>query len=300
MFLQCSVKPCHLHAVLKASTCGFANLCNTALPRHLPRLRRPLIHAVCTAPRGSRRAGRPQDWAGSAVGPPHFGIGVGAPTYYWMETLVSGGAGGRGGERGKRASERRIHATGGGGLGARRGQTVITSSGLPGLSSPAPCVPGPPCAMRPQGPAASPRRLLGLLLLLLLQLWAPSSASDTPKGKQKALLRQREVVDLVSRVEGTEPRSRAREGGGGLACPWGVPLCLSLRVRKDPGSADGGVLELARETDLRGPSWTSDAPWVGWDAGSTRSRPIISDLCAAPPRPPPLGTERVWATMRVE
>ena len=64
-------------------------------------------------------------------------------------------------------------------------------------------------------------RLLGLLLLLLLQLWAPSSASDTPKGKQKALLRQREVVDLVSRVEGTEPRSRAREGGGGLACPWG-------------------------------------------------------------------------------
>uniref|UniRef100_A0A8B9WWP3 CTHRC1 C-terminal domain-containing protein n=1 Tax=Bos mutus grunniens TaxID=30521 RepID=A0A8B9WWP3_BOSMU len=50
--------------------------------------------------------------------------------------------------------------------------------------------------MRPQGPAASPRRLLGLLLLLLLQLRAPSSASDTPKGKQKALLRQREVVDL--------------------------------------------------------------------------------------------------------
>ena len=98
---------------------------------------------------------------------------------------------------------------------------MIASSGLPGLSSPAPCVPGPPCAMRPQGPAASPRRLLGLLLLLLLQLRAPSSASETPKGKQKALLRQREVVDLVSRVEGTEPRSRVREGGGVLACPWG-------------------------------------------------------------------------------
>ena len=75
--------------------------------------------------------------------------------------------------------------------------------------------------MRPQGPAASPRRLLGLLLLLLLQPRAPSSASETPKGKQKALLRQREVVDLVSRVEGTQPRSRAREGGAGLACPWG-------------------------------------------------------------------------------
>ena len=73
---------------------------------------------------------------------------------------------------------------------------------------------------------------------------------------------------------------------GVLRAPGGVPLCLSLRVRKDLGSADGGVLELARETDLRGPSWTSDAPWVGWDAGSTRSRPIISDLCAAPPSAP--------------
>uniref|UniRef100_A0A7N5JS32 Collagen triple helix repeat containing 1 n=1 Tax=Ailuropoda melanoleuca TaxID=9646 RepID=A0A7N5JS32_AILME len=53
--------------------------------------------------------------------------------------------------------------------------------------------------MRPHGPAAaSPQRLLGLLLLLLLQLRAPSSASETPKGKQKALLRQREVVDLYN------------------------------------------------------------------------------------------------------
>lgn len=46
--------------------------------------------------------------------------------------------------------------------------------------------------------AASAQRLLGLLLLLLLQLRAPSSASEIPKAKQKALLRQREVVDLVS------------------------------------------------------------------------------------------------------
>lgn len=80
--------------------CWFADLGNTAPDPHLPRLRRRLIHAVCTAPRGSRRAGQPQDGAGSAVGPPHFGIGVGAPTYYWMETLVSGGAGGRGGREG--------------------------------------------------------------------------------------------------------------------------------------------------------------------------------------------------------
>lgn len=89
--------------------------------------------------------------------------------------------------------------------------------------------------MRPQGPAASPRRLLGLLLLLLLQLRAPSSASETPKGKQKALLRQREVVDLVSRVEGTEPRSRVREGGGGvLLAPGGSALSESAG-KKGPG-----------------------------------------------------------------
>lgn len=99
--------------------------------------------------------------------------------------------------------------------------------------------------MRPHGPAAaSPQRLLGLLLLLLLQLQAPSSASELPKGKQKALLRQREVVDLVSPAAGTEPRAarggRGRAGGvgGGLyGCACGscvrlaVPLCLSPRVR---------------------------------------------------------------------
>ena len=99
--------------------------------------------------------------------------------------------------------------------------------------------------MRPHGPAAaSPQRLLGLLLLLLLQLRAPSSASETPKGKQKALLRQREVVDLVSAAAGTEPRAapgvRASScwgrGGlyscvGGSCVRLGVPLCLRPRVR---------------------------------------------------------------------
>ncbi|XP_029411064.1 collagen triple helix repeat-containing protein 1 isoform X2 [Nannospalax galili] len=39
----------------------------------------------------------------------------------------------------------------------------------------------PPCAMHPQDHTASPPQLLGLLLLLLLQLPAPSSASETPK-----------------------------------------------------------------------------------------------------------------------
>ncbi|XP_059983658.1 collagen triple helix repeat-containing protein 1 [Lagenorhynchus albirostris] len=89
------------------------------------------------------------------------------------------------------ASER-----GGAGLGSRLGSRVVSSSSS---SSPAPRVPGPPRAMRLQGPATgSPQRLLGLLLLLLLQLQAPSSASETPKGKQKAVLRQREVVDLYN------------------------------------------------------------------------------------------------------
>lgn len=56
--------------------------------------------------------------------------------------------------------------------------------------------------MHPRCRAASPQLLLGLslalLLLLLLQLSATSSASENPKVKQKALIRQREVVDLVS------------------------------------------------------------------------------------------------------
>lgn len=55
--------------------------------------------------------------------------------------------------------------------------------------------------MHPQGRTASPQLLLGLflvLLLLLLQLPSESSASENPKVKQKAQIRQREVVDLVS------------------------------------------------------------------------------------------------------
>lgn len=129
--------------------------------------------------------------------------------------------------------------------------------------------------MRLQGrAAASAQLLLGLLLLLLLQLRAPSSASETPKVKQKALLRQREVVDLVSVAsrEGQSPGQRGQgvspTGGWGmgqgvgigvgavrtakclrLTClRQGVPLCASLRVRKDLGCAYSGVLGLAEET----------------------------------------------------
>lgn len=78
----------------------------------------------------------------------------------------------------------------------------------------------PPHTMHPQGRTASPRLLLGLFLVpLLLLLPAKSSASENPKVKQKALIRQREVVDLVSLresvltsvLERTQPRAH-REG----------------------------------------------------------------------------------------
>ena len=54
--------------------------------------------------------------------------------------------------------------------------------------------------MHPQGRTTSPQLLIGLflVLLLLLQLPSESSASENPKVKQKAQIRQREVVDLVS------------------------------------------------------------------------------------------------------
>ena len=71
--------------------------------------------------------------------------------------------------------------------------------------------------MHPQGRAAPPQLLLGLfLVLLLLQLSAPSSASENPKVKQKALIRQREVVDLVSLRVGPD-LSAGREDSARIA-----------------------------------------------------------------------------------
>lgn len=156
--------------------------------------------------------------------------------------------------------------------------------------------------MRLPGPAAaSAQLLLGLLLLLLLQLRAPSSASETPKVKQKALLRQREVVDLVSVAsrEGQSPRQRGQgvSPAGGwrmgqgvgvevgavrtaqclrLTClRLGVPLCPSLCVRKDLDCADSGVLGLAEETN-------ESAIGLGAMPQSTGSCPIISGLREPP------------------
>ncbi|XP_032714438.1 collagen triple helix repeat-containing protein 1 [Lontra canadensis] len=101
-------------------------------------------------------------------------------------------------------------------------------SAPPPAPAPAPRVPGPPRAMRPHGPAAvSAQRLLGLLLLLLLQLRAPSSASELPKGKQKALLRQREVVDLYNGMclQGPAgvPGRDGNPGANGIPGTPGIP-----------------------------------------------------------------------------
>lgn len=98
---------------------------------------------------------------------------------------------GGGREEGRAAlSERRIDAAG-----CRAGPDADQGE--------APAEPPTSCSqplhtMHPQGRSASLQLLPGLFLVLLLQLAAPSSASENPKVKQKALIRQREVVDLVS------------------------------------------------------------------------------------------------------
>lgn len=118
--------------------------------------------------------------------------------------------------------------------------------------------------MRLHGPAAvSAPWLLSLLLLLLLQLRAPSSASEIPKGKQKALLRQREVVDLVSAWSWAgRSRGQHREGvspavrGGGAVCTAGC-ICLTgvrLGVPLCPGLREGRTwaLRVAESWDSQG------------------------------------------------
>lgn len=80
--------------------------------------------------------------------------------------------------------------------------------------------------MRPPQPAAlcAPPLPLPLLLLLLLLPRAPSGASEVPRAKAKAQIRQREVVDLVSPGPGRGAPRGARVGG------WGAPAI--------PGRAD--------------------------------------------------------------
>lgn len=98
--------------------------------------------------------------------------------------------------------------------------------------------------MRPKS-----RLRLRLLPLLLLQLLAQGSASDIPKGKQKALLRQREVVDVVSpRQPGGETPAPVVEGGRsrqgahvGAALGVPRPLAWSVSATQD--------LECVRDVD---------------------------------------------------
>ncbi|XP_041493681.1 collagen triple helix repeat-containing protein 1 isoform X2 [Microtus oregoni] len=74
--------------------------------------------------------------------------------------------------------------------------------------------------MHPQERTASPQLLLGLFLVLLLQLPSESSASENSKVKQKAQIRQREVVDLgPAGVPGRD----GNPGANGIPGTPGIP-----------------------------------------------------------------------------
>ncbi|ELK08622.1 Collagen triple helix repeat-containing protein 1 [Pteropus alecto] len=114
--------------------------------------------------------------------------------------------------------------------------------------------------MRLHGPAAvSAPWLLGLLLLLLLQLRAPSSASEIPKGKQKALLRQREVVDLYNGMclQGPAgvPGRDGSPGANGIPGTPGIP-------GRDGFKGEKG--ECLRETFEE--SWTPNYKQCSWSS----------------------------------
>uniref|UniRef100_A0A2K6SEG8 Collagen triple helix repeat containing 1 n=1 Tax=Saimiri boliviensis boliviensis TaxID=39432 RepID=A0A2K6SEG8_SAIBB len=113
--------------------------------------------------------------------------------------------------------------------------------------------------MRPQGPVASAWLLRGLLLLLLLQLPAPSSASEIPKGKQKAQLRQREVVDLYNGMCLQGPAGvPGRDGSPGAN---GVPGTPGIPGR-DGFKGEKG--ECLRETFEE--SWTPNYKQCSWSS----------------------------------
>ncbi|XP_059527980.1 collagen triple helix repeat-containing protein 1 [Myotis daubentonii] len=120
--------------------------------------------------------------------------------------------------------------------------------------------------MRPQAPAAAPRPgrlgllpLLPLLLLLLLQLPAPASANETPKVKQKALLRQREVVDLYNGMclQGPAgvPGRDGSPGANGIPGTPGIP-------GRDGFKGEKG--ECLRETFEE--SWTPNYKQCSWNS----------------------------------
>uniref|UniRef100_A0A2K5Y7T1 Collagen triple helix repeat containing 1 n=1 Tax=Mandrillus leucophaeus TaxID=9568 RepID=A0A2K5Y7T1_MANLE len=113
--------------------------------------------------------------------------------------------------------------------------------------------------MRPQSPAASPQRLQGLLLLLLLQLPAPSSASEIPKGKQKAQLRQREVVDLYNGMCLQGPAGvPGRDGSPGAN---GIPGTPGIPGRDGFKGEKGECLRESFEE-----SWTPNYKQCSWSS----------------------------------
>lgn len=140
--------------------------------------------------------------------------------------------------------------------------------------------------MLPPGRAASPRLLLGLSLVLLL-LPAPSSASENPKVKQKALIRQREVVDLVSESRswpgGEDPATQARGGHRLLAA-------LTAAVRVGQRAADLSVQPVW--VCVWGRTW--DKPEVEF----LKRQETISEVIAQMRRPGRMGWPKPMPSLR--
>ncbi|KAM5280868.1 collagen triple helix repeat-containing protein 1 isoform 2-T2 [Ctenodactylus gundi] len=113
--------------------------------------------------------------------------------------------------------------------------------------------------MRPQGHAASPPLLGALLLLLLLQPPAPSSASEISKGKQKAQIRQREVVDLYNGMCLQGPAGvPGRDGSPGAN---GIPGTPGIPGRDGFKGEKGECLRESFEE-----SWTPNYKQCAWSS----------------------------------
>lgn len=220
--------------------------------------------------------------AGPAVRPPSVGLGVGVPAYYWMETPASRGAGGR--EGGRPAGERGIDAARGG-LGARRGQTLVTSE-LRASSCSCSCSARPGAAARHAPPR--PRRRLRAAVPRAPAAFAAAAADAVERLRAP----EREAKGAAAAEGGGGP---GESGGGNRAAGhagrtrsqdwrgWGVVCTAAPVVVRAPGCP-----ALSESTCKAGPGrgerWGRGAPNGGAEMrrGSggtpqkTGSGPIIS------------------------
>ncbi|XP_055967397.1 collagen triple helix repeat-containing protein 1 [Sorex fumeus] len=120
------------------------------------------------------------------------------------------------------------------------------------MRPPRPAAPGP---ARPAGLAL----LLQLLLLLLLQPQLPAGAPDMPKAKPKAVIRQREVVDLYNGMclQGPAgvPGRDGSPGANGIPGTPGIP-------GRDGSKGEKG--ECLRETFEE--SWSPNYKQCSWSS----------------------------------